>query len=154
MMRGEKQSLTSAGSGGEPGGALYTEYHPRWYRKPVSTYWWLGQWSSLKFILREITSVFVAFFVVMTLLQIHALGQGPQAYANFQDWLRSPLLLVLHGISFFFVLLHTITWFNLAPRAMAVRIRGKRIPDLLVAAPNYVAWLGISLVVAWLLLRG
>src|SRR5438132_766531 len=43
----------------------YTEYHPRWYRTRVSTWWWLARWPYLKFILREISSVFVAWFVVV-----------------------------------------------------------------------------------------
>ena len=98
---------------GEAAAVVYAEYHPRWYRKRVSIYWWLEKWSSFRFILREISSVFVAFFVVMTLLQIRALGQGPEAYANFQGSLQSPVLLALHVLSFFFVLFHTITWFNL-----------------------------------------
>ena len=45
----------------------YTEYHPRWYRPRVSTYWWLGRWPYLRFILRELSSLAVAFFVVLTL---------------------------------------------------------------------------------------
>ena len=154
MMSEVRQSPASGGrEHDEPAGVAYFEYHPRWYRKRVSTFWWLGQWSSFRFMLREISSVFVAFFVVMTLLQIRALSQGPEAYANFQGSLQSPLLLALHALSFFFVLFHTITWFNLTPRAMVVRVRGKRIPDFLVAAPNYVAWLVISGILAWLLLR-
>ena len=52
----------------------YTEFHPRWYRKQVSTYWWMGSWRYLKFILRELSSVAVAWFVVMTLLQLRALA--------------------------------------------------------------------------------
>ena len=61
---------------------------------------------------------------------------------------------MLNGISFGFVLFHTITWFNLAPRAMVVRVRGRRLPDLLIAGANYVAWLVVSVLVAWLILRG
>jgi len=131
----------------------YTLYHPRWYRARVSTYWWLGRWPYLKFILRELSSIFVAWFVVLTLLQIWALGRGPAAYAGFEQWLRRPFVLALNGFSFLFVLFHTVTWFNLAPRAMAVRLRGKRLPDILIAAPNYVAWLAVSGGIAWLLLR-
>lgn len=134
--------------------AIYTEYHPRWYRTQVSTYWWLGQWSSLKFILREISSVFVAWFVVVTLAQISALVTGPEAYTGFLDWLKTPLVIALNTVSFFFVLLHTITWFNLAPSAMAIRVGGKRLPDVLISAPNYAAWLVISGLVAWILLGG
>ena len=133
---------------------VYTEYHPRWYRTRVSTYWWTSQWSYLKFILRELSSLSVAYFVVLTLLQLHALSQGPASYAAFQGWLKTPLAITLNLVSLFFVLFHTITWFNLAPTAMAVRVRGKRVPDLLIAAPNYVAWLTISVVVTWLILRG
>lgn len=132
---------------------VYTEFHPRWYRPRVSVYWWLGQWRYLKFILREVSSVFVAAFVVITLLQLHALLQGPDAYARWQHWMRSPGAIALNVISFFFVIFHTITWFNLAPRAMAVRLRGKRLPDVLVAAPNYAVWLVVSVAVGWLVLR-
>ncbi len=131
----------------------YTEFHPRWYRAPVSVYWWLGQWQYLKFILRELSSVFVAIFVVITLFQLRALLSGPAAYTRFEHWLQTPAAIVLNLISFFFVLFHTITWFNLAPSAMAIRVRGKRVPDLLVAAPNYALWLVVSVVVAWFILR-
>jgi len=49
-------------------------------------------------------------------------------------------------------LLHTITWFNLAPRAMPIRLGGKRVPEVLVAAPNYVLWMVASAVIAWFVL--
>ncbi len=64
----------------------YTEFHPRWYRERVSVYWWLGQWQYLKFILRELSSVPVAIFVVITLFQLRALISGPAAYARFEHW--------------------------------------------------------------------
>ena len=132
---------------------IYAEFHPRWYRPRTSVYWWLGQWRYLIFILRELSSVFVATFVVITLFQLRALRNGPEAYARFQHWLQTPFALALSIISFLFVLLHTITWFNLAPRAMPVRLRGKRLPEFLVAAPNYAIWLVVSGAVAWLVLR-
>jgi fumarate reductase subunit C len=132
----------------------YTADHPRWYRPRVSTYWWLWQWGYLKFILRELSSVLVAYFVVLILLQLRALSHGPEAYAAFQAWLKTPLVIALNGVALLFVLFHTVTWFNLAPRAMAVRLRGKRVPDLLIVGANYVAWLVVSVAVAWLILRG
>jgi fumarate reductase subunit C len=108
----------------------------------------------MKFILRELSSLAVASFVALTLLLLRALSQGPKSYAEFQEELKTPWLIVLNGISLFFVLFHTITWFNLAPRAMVVRVRGQRVPDWLIAGSNYVAWLVISAAVAWLILRG
>ncbi|MGH9792205.1 MAG: fumarate reductase subunit C, partial [Candidatus Acidiferrales bacterium] len=112
----------------------YTEHHPRWYRERVSTYWWLWRWQYLKFVLREITSVPVAWFVVVTLLQIRALALGPEAYAQFQRWMSSPFLLAVNTVSFGFVLFHAITWFNLAPAAMVVRVGGKRVPPMAIIA--------------------
>jgi len=132
---------------------VYTEYHPRWYRARVSTYWWIRQWKYLKFILRELSSLSVAYFVVLTLLQLRALSRGPASYAAFQEWLKSPIVMALNVVSLLFVLFHTITWFNLTPSAMPVRVRGKRLPDWMIAAPNYVAWLALSAVIAWLILR-
>ncbi len=132
----------------------YTEYHPRWYRPRVSTYWWLGRWPYLKFILRELTSVAVALFVLLTLVQLWALDRGPESYAAWLALLRSPWVIAFNTITFLFVIFHTITWFNLAPKAMAVRIKGKRLPDILIAGPNYIAWLIASMVVGWFVLRG
>lgn len=133
---------------------IYTEYHPRWYRPRVSVYWWLGQWRYLKFILRELSSVFVALVVILTILQVRALREGSQAYARFQHELQTPAVISISLISLFFVVFHTITWFNLTPRAMAVRVRGKRIPEWLVAAPNYAMWIVVSAAVTLLVLRG
>jgi fumarate reductase subunit C len=131
-----------------------TEYLPKSYHRRVSTYWWTERWPCLKFILRETSSIFVAWTVVLTLLQIHALTRGPGEYAEFQEWLRRPLVLVLNGISFLFVIYHAVTWFNLAPKAMAIRVRGKRLPGAAIAGPNYAAWALLSAAVAWIVLRG
>ena len=128
---------------------LYTEYHPRWYRPHVSVYWWLGQWRYLKFILRELSSVFVAGAVVLTLFQLRALRNGPDAYARLEQRLQTPAMIALSLISLFFVAFHSITWFNLTPRAMPIRIRGKRIPEWMIAAPNYVLWAVVSVIIGW-----
>jgi fumarate reductase subunit C len=130
----------------------YTEFHPKWYRPRVSTYWWLSRSNYVRFILRELSSIFVASFVVITLMQIRALTLGPGPYGEFQEWLRRPIVVIWNVISFFFVVYHAITWFNLTPRAVTVRLRGQRLPDLFVAGSNYVVWLVVSGIVAWVIL--
>ena len=91
--------------------------------------------------------------MVDLLLQIRALSRGPEAYAAFELWLQKPVIVLLNVISLFFVVFHAITWFNVAPRAMAIRVRGKRVPDLWIVGANYAAWAAISLVVVWFLVR-
>jgi succinate dehydrogenase subunit C len=133
--------------------AGYTPYHPRWYRRRVSVWWWLQNRSYTGFVLRELSSVFVALFAAVTVWQLRALAEGPEAHARFLALLGTPFFLVLHGVAFLFVLFHSVTWFNLAPKAMVVRFKGKRVPDAWVAGANYAAWAGLSAAVAWLLLR-
>lgn len=132
----------------------HTLHHPKWFRRRVSVWWWLEKWASTKFVLRELTSVPVAFFAVVTLWQLYALGEGPVAYAHFLAWMRTPLFLLLNTLALFAVLYHSLTWFSLAPRAMVVRLGGKRVPDLVIAGMNYAAWVVATVVVAWVVLRG
>src|SRR5215471_4289733 len=101
-----------------------TPYSPKMFRARVSTYWWLDRWPYLRFILRELSSVFVAWFVVITLLEIRALQRGAAAYEEFQQWLRSPILVVANVITLLFVIFHAATWFNLTPKAMPLRMGG------------------------------
>src|SRR5260370_25187446 len=112
--------------------ATYTEYPPRGYRVRMSTYWWLGKWPYLKFILRELSSLFVAWFVVETLMLIKALRDGLLAYAEFQQFLQNPIVVALNVISLCFIVFHTITCFNLAPKAISFRLSGKPVPDVLI----------------------
>jgi fumarate reductase subunit C len=130
-----------------------SEYHPRWYRRRVSTYWWLGSWAYLVFILRELSSVFIGWFVVYTLLLIRAVSISEDAYVKFQAWSQLPGVVLLNVVSLSFVVLHAITWLNLAPKAMVVRMRGQRVPAMGIVAANYVAWALVSALVAWFILR-
>src|SRR5262245_19073009 len=98
----------------------YTEFHPRWYRRRPSAYWWLQRGSYLRFILRELSSLFIAYFVAVTLAQVYSLSRGPESYARFQAWMATPLALTLSAVSLFFITFHAVTWFNLAPKAMVV----------------------------------
>ncbi len=136
------------------GQAHYTPYHPKWYRRPVSVWWWLESASYTQFMLRELTSVAVGYFALVVLWKVRALGLGPEAYARFLDRMKTPLFLLLSSLAFIFVLFHTITWFNLAPRAMVVRLAGRRVPDWVIQGMNYLAWLFASAGVVWFALRG
>jgi len=135
-------------------GPHYTLYHPRWYRRRVSVWWWLHNRSYTAFVLRELTSVFVAFFAVVYLWQLRALAHGPDSYAQFLARLQTPSFLVLNVVAFLFVLFHAITWFNLTPKAMVLRLGGKRVPDWVILGLNYGAWVVLSALIAFALLRG
>ena len=134
--------------------APYTPYHPRWYRRRMSVLWWLKDRAYVKFVLRELTSVFVAFFALLYLWQLRALAQGPDAYAQFVARLKTPLFLTVDTVALVFVLFHTITWFSLTPTAMVVRMRGKRVPAEIIIGSEYVAWVLASGIIFWVFTRG
>ena len=124
------------------------------YRPPVSRLWWLHRRSYLLFVLRELSSVFVAWFVVYLLLIVDAVQAGNDSYQRFLDWSGRPWVLILNIVALAFVLLHSITWFNLAPKAMVVRMGGKRLAPRSVAAAHFAAWAVVSAVAAWIVLGG
>lgn len=132
----------------------YTLFHPRWYRRRVSVWWWLKKGSYAVFVLRELTSVAVAFSALLTLLLLRALAQGPEAYGGFLSWMGRPIPLMTSLIALAFVLFHSLTWFHLAPKAIVARFRGRRVPDGLIVGLNYLAWALLSGGMAFLLLRG
>jgi fumarate reductase subunit C len=134
--------------------AQYSLHHPRWYRRRVSVWWWLEKWTYAKFVLRELTSLSVAYFSVLCLWKVRALRAGPGAYDRFLQRMASPIFILVNCLALCFVLFHALTWFNLAPKAMVMRWAGKRVPDWAVQGMNYLAWMLLSAVVVWMVTRG
>jgi fumarate reductase subunit C len=129
-----------------------TPYHARWHRARTSTYWWLERPSYFRFILRELSSLFVAWSVLYFLKLLWALAHDEFWYRAFLLWSSHPAVVVLNVVTFLFVVFHAVTWFNLAPKAMVVDMGGRRVPGVLVAAANYGAWAAITIGLAWVLL--
>ena len=130
---------------------VYTPYHPRWLRQPVSTYWWVQRWSYFRFILRESTCMFVAWAVVYLLWLVRAVSHGSDSYATLHRVVEDALGLALNIISFVLVAFHAVTFFEAVPQAMVVHIGRSRVPGHLVKAGHYVGWAVVSAFVAWLL---
>ena len=122
----------------------------RYYRRRVPLMWWTRRRSYTKFMLRELSSVFVALFVVELLLLVRAVAHGPSAYQGFLNGLANPAVIVVNVIALAFVLLHAVTFANLTPRAMVVRVRGRRVPSRLILASVYLGWLVVTAFLVWL----
>lgn len=131
----------------------YSQFQPKPYRPVMSPYWYFDRWPYLRFILRETSSVFVAYFAVVMLVQISALNNGPTAYRNFESWMASPAVFIVNVIALLFICFHAVTWFALVPRVMTRQVLRKSIPNLVSAIPNYGIWLAASVIVALFALR-
>jgi len=124
------------------------------YRRPVRFTWWWGRRAYTLFVVRELTSVFIGTYAVLLLLLVHRLGQGRAAYDAYLQFLTTPQMLTFHIVALAAALYHAVTWFALAPKALAVRTGGHRVPARVIVAANYATWIAASAVVAWIVLRG
>jgi fumarate reductase subunit C len=120
------------------------------YHRPVSTWWWLEKRSYFVFMMRELSCVFVAWTVVFLLIGIAAVARGDDDYQSFLDWASSAWVVVVNVVALLFLLLHTVTWFALTPKAMVVRVRGQRVPAPLILASQYAGLVVVSAFVIWL----
>lgn len=125
----------------------------RAYRRTLSTWWWVRKPSYFVFVMRELSSVFVAWFVVFLLVLISAVGRGEAAYQEFLDFAAHPVTVALNVVAFAFVVLHAVTWFDLTPKAMDLRLGARPVPAWLVIASQYVGLAVVSAFVVWLVTR-
>lgn len=120
------------------------------YVRPVSPTWFLQRGSYALFMLRELSSVFVALYVLELLCLVLQVQKGPAAVADFFAALKAPGWILFHLVALAFALLHSITWFNLTPKAVVVRLGEEKVPGVLIAGANYVGWIAISIFLWWL----
>ena len=123
------------------------------YRRPVPTWWWLRKRTYFVFVMRELSSIFIAWLVLYLVLLVRAVGRGEAAYDDFLDWAASPWLVALNLVAVGFVVLHTVTWFQLTPKAMVVRVGGHRVPPAAIIASQYAGLVVLSALVVWLVTR-
>ena len=137
---------------GKPVKSTYSPYHPRWYRRRIPIFWWLGKFTYTKFIFRELTSLAVLYAALLLLVQVGALHRGPEAYSRFLELLQSPAVLIVNTVAFAALLFHTTTWLGLAPKAMVIQVGNHRLPNRVVLLAHYAAWIGVSILLIWGLL--
>jgi fumarate reductase subunit C len=123
------------------------------YRRPVSIWWWTRKRSYFMFVMRELSSIFIGWFVVYLLLLVYAVGQSEAAYQRFLDWAGSPWVVALNVVTLVFVLLHTVTWFSLTPQAMSVRVMDRTVPPSHIIAGQYTGLVVVSAFILWLVTR-
>jgi fumarate reductase subunit C len=124
-------------------------HQPRRYFQPISPFWWLRRRSYFLFALRELSCLFVAWFVVSLLLLVSSINAGNDRYQQFLSTSANPWMLLLNMIALLFVVLHAITWFSQTPQVIVVRMHGRRVPRKWIVMFIYLFWAVLSAVVAW-----
>ncbi len=124
------------------------------YRRSISPMWWLRNRAYFLFMVREWTSVFIAAYLVLFLLLLRKLAIGREAYEAYLQFLATPGMLLFHVLALGFALFHAVTWFAILPKVLVVRRGEERVAPGIVAGVNYGAWIAVSVLIAWIVLRG
>ncbi len=120
------------------------------YRRPMPNTWWLKKGSYTLFMLRELSSVFVALYAIFLLIRLCALSEGADIYAIKTEIFNSGWMIILHAIIWIFVMYNMITWFKISGR-----IFGKKpLTPGLVTIANYVVWVVVTVVLFFIIVKG
>ena len=125
---------------------------PKVFQPKMPANWWLKHPKYFLFMLRELSSVFIAIFLVVFLIQIAQLPRGPGADKAFAQTLRAPGWIIFHIVAFLFALYHSVTWFEAASKILVIRRGERRVPPQAVAGAGFTAWGVVSLVILVLVL--
>src|SRR5262249_55507474 len=125
---------------------MATETKSKELIRPMPIDWWLKNPAYVKFMLRDVTSVFIAGYCIFLIVLMSRASGDADAFQAFYAKLTSPWSVVLHLIVLAFACYHSITFFNLTPRVIVVFRGDEKVPEHLIAAGHYAAWLLVSLV--------
>jgi fumarate reductase subunit C len=114
------------------------------------TTWYFRQPRYLRYMSREITSIFVGAYCVLLVVALQRLAAGQAAWEGFLLALQSPLSIVFHLLALVAAVYHAATWFNATQKAMPVQIGEDFLPGNVISGAHYVAWVVLSGVVLYL----
>jgi fumarate reductase subunit C len=126
-----------------------TGLEQRLHRQRVPLFWWLSRRSYFAFVVRELTSLSVVWFVVYLLWLVWAVGTGRAAYQSFLDRSGQPWMVAINVVALAFAIYHTVTWFAVTPQAMVLKVRRRRVPGRAIAGALYLAWFVVSALLVW-----
>ncbi len=123
------------------------------YYRPMARTWWLSNRAYALFMLRDLTCVFIAAYLVFFLLMLRNVAMGREAYEAYLRFLATPGMIAFHVLALAAALFHTITWFNFTPMVMGIRFGEKRIPARIIVGVTYASWIAVSIALMSIVLR-
>jgi fumarate reductase subunit C len=124
----------------------------RTYVRPMDG-WWRRDPFFLRYMAREVTSVFVVAYALILLAGLIRLSQGEEAFGDWLDGLASPASVAFHVVLFAVFAYHTWSWFRIMPKTMPpVVVGGKKLSRETVTNLGLAA-AGVASVVVLLLAR-
>ena len=122
------------------------------YVRPVSpTTWYMRNGRYKRYMLREVTCLFVGFYCFLAIWGLASLAGGPESWNGFLQAQQNVAMVIVHAVSLaYFLIYMTFDWFKLAPKAMPIQFGEKKLVDGVIVIGHYAAWAFVSLFVFWL----
>src|SRR5512140_1554874 len=90
--------------------------------------WWRRNAYFKKYMARAVTAFFVAGYALVLLAGLIRLSQGPAAFGEWLQGMKSGWSIALHAVLFLVFLYHTYSFFEIMPKTMPpVVVGGKRL---------------------------
>lgn len=93
------------------------------YVRSMAPTWWQKLGFYRFYMLREGTSVLAVWFSIVLIYGVFSLKGGAAGWESFVGFLQNPLVLLINVIALAAALLHTKTWFELAPKAANIVVK-------------------------------
>jgi fumarate reductase subunit C len=117
------------------------------YIRQVERSWWLQHPRYVRYMVRELTSLFVGLYGALLVVGLVRLAQGQAAWDAFVAAFSSPLGVIFQLLCLVFATYHSVTWFALTPKAMPLMMKGEPVPGAMIVGAHYVAWTVVSIIV-------
>ena len=95
--------------------------YPELPRKKLGPGWRLSNRHYTVYMMRELTSFFVAVYAILYIYQVVLLASSPASYSQYLDVLKNPLMIGFSIIILAFTLFHALTWFFLIGRVQPLK---------------------------------
>ena len=119
-------------------------------RQQSRTGWWLRQPRYVRYMMREISALFIGAYALLLIVALFQLSQGEAAYETFLTVAEGPVGLIFAVITMFFAIYHTYTWFQVTPRALPLMFAGKRVAGAIIIAAHWITFAVASVAVCLL----
>ena len=117
------------------------------YVRRMSSEWIVRHPRYVRYMLREASCLFIGGWTLMMVWGLKSLAEGPAAWAAFLECLASPASVIFQVLTLAFASYHSLTWFNLTPKALPLQVGEEFVPAAVISGLHYAAWALVSALV-------
>jgi len=110
------------------------------YVRAMTSEWIVRHPRYMRYMVREFSCLFIGGWTLLLVWGLKQLANGPVAWTAFLEALKSPASIVFHVLALGFALYHSVTWFNLTPKALPMQRGEEFVPDRVIAGAHFVVW--------------